>query len=245
MEWLNIRCSALDSSEFIGAGPTERATWLCLMRFCAGQENGGRIVGCSGWNNRKWQQLVRVTFRETRADTVLWYWDGDDLIVSYYFAEKEVEIQRLRGQASAAATARWKKERERKMPGGMPDGIASGTSGGIAEEKGIEENRNSLSAPTAFHRDPSTPQQAGAERRKRVLTLLTLYGCTLKIKGECIFAEWCNAIGHYPVDWLEHLFHVERHRPALPSALRKLLKESHADYVVWENQRPKQHGGAA
>ena len=41
MNWINIQTTILDSEEFVGSDPVARATWLCLFRYCAGQENGG------------------------------------------------------------------------------------------------------------------------------------------------------------------------------------------------------------
>ena len=68
MNWINIETTTLDSEEFVGSEPINRATWLCLFRFCAGQENGGVIVGCKSWADRKWQQLARVTQPEVFAE---------------------------------------------------------------------------------------------------------------------------------------------------------------------------------
>jgi hypothetical protein len=64
MIWLNLNVATLDSEEFVGSDPVERATWLCLLRYCVGQENGGRIAGCKKWKDSHWQQLCRVTLRE-------------------------------------------------------------------------------------------------------------------------------------------------------------------------------------
>lgn len=100
MNWLNIHTAVLDSPEFIGSEPTERATWLCLLRYCAGQENGGRLAGCRAWKDRQWQQLIRVTQQEAFAECELWQWEGDDLTVVHYPADKESEIKTKREVAS-------------------------------------------------------------------------------------------------------------------------------------------------
>lgn len=96
MNWLNIPLAILDSEEFVGSTPTERGTWLCLQRYCCGQENGGRITDAKSWKCRKWQQIVRVTLKEVTTDCDLWSWDQDDLIVWEYPAEKETEIKTKR-----------------------------------------------------------------------------------------------------------------------------------------------------
>jgi hypothetical protein len=96
MNWLNLNITVLDSEEFLGAEPVQRATWLCLLRYCIGQENGGRIKGALPWTDRKWQQVVRVTGEEVAATCDLWTWDGEDLVVAFYPTEKEVEVRTKR-----------------------------------------------------------------------------------------------------------------------------------------------------
>lgn len=99
MNWINIETTTLDSEEFVGSDPTARATWLCLLRFCCGQENGGIINGCKSWPDRKWQQLARVTKAEVETDSALWSWDGENLFVWRYPTDKETEVQHRRERA--------------------------------------------------------------------------------------------------------------------------------------------------
>jgi hypothetical protein len=99
MNWINIETTTLDSEEFVGSEPINRATWLCLFRFCAGQENGGVIVGCKSWADRKWQQLARVTQSEVFAESALWDWVGDDLHLWSYPTDKESEVKQRRERA--------------------------------------------------------------------------------------------------------------------------------------------------
>lgn len=96
MDWLNIHRTTLGSEQFLGSDPVQRATWLCLMAYCADQENGGRIVAADAWNDRRWQQIVRVTHSEVCETCALWSWDGADLVVWAYPAEKEAEVRRNR-----------------------------------------------------------------------------------------------------------------------------------------------------
>lgn len=96
MDWLNIHRSTLASQEFLGCDPVQRATWLCLLAYCADQENGGIIPGASAWGDRKWQQVVRVTLEEIQSNCPLWDWNGDTLIVWAYPVEKEAEVRRNR-----------------------------------------------------------------------------------------------------------------------------------------------------
>ena len=124
MNWLNLNIKTLDSEEFIGSDPVSRATWICLLRYCIGQENGGRIDDCNGWADRKWQQLVRVTKEEVDAASALWSWDGQDLVVWEYPAGKELEVQGKRkgGKSGGAATsdAKTQAARENGKKGGRP-----------------------------------------------------------------------------------------------------------------------------
>ena len=101
MDWINLHTSTLDSAEFIGADPTRRATWLCLLRYCCGQENGGRVVDCASWSDRRWQQLARVTKREVTTASDLWTWDGNNLVVWAYPVDREQEIKTKRDVARA------------------------------------------------------------------------------------------------------------------------------------------------
>lgn len=101
MNWLNLNITTLDSPEFLGAQPVQRAAWLCLLRYCIGQENGGVIANCAGWKDRQWQQVVRVTLDEVQQPSALYQWQGDDLIVAFYPLEKEQEVKGKRVTAAA------------------------------------------------------------------------------------------------------------------------------------------------
>lgn len=120
MNWINLNVTVIDSEEFLGADPVERATWLCLLRYCIGQENGGRIEGAKAWKDRKWQQVVRVTAREVMAVCDLWEWDGDDLVVAFYPSEKELEVQHLRSVGKQTSEAKRAAAKANGAKGGRP-----------------------------------------------------------------------------------------------------------------------------
>jgi hypothetical protein len=120
MEWLNLHASVLDSVEFVGCEPTEQATWLKLLRFSAGQENGGRIANCRDWKDRKWQQLTRCTKREVMANCDLWEWDGEDLVLAFYPIEKEEEVQRMRSLGNRTSEAKREAAKANGKAGGRP-----------------------------------------------------------------------------------------------------------------------------
>jgi hypothetical protein len=120
MNWLNLNIQTLDSENFLGSDPIERGTWLCLLRYCIGQENGGIIEGCREWGDRKWQQLVRVTKKEAMRDCDLWEWDGDDLILWGYPMEKEEEIKHLRAIGRQTSDAKKAAAKANGKRGGRP-----------------------------------------------------------------------------------------------------------------------------
>lgn len=120
MEWLNLHTSILDSAEVIGADPTERGTWLMLLRYCIGQENGGIIVNCREWKDRKWQQLIRITKAEAMRPCDLYTWHGDDLHVTHYPAGKEQEIKRLREIGRISTPAKKASAKANGSLGGRP-----------------------------------------------------------------------------------------------------------------------------
>jgi hypothetical protein len=134
MEWLNLHASVLDSPEVVGAEPTDRATWLFLLRYCAGQENGGVIAGCASWGDRKWQQLVRVTLVEVKRDSMLWRMVGQDLEVNFYPVDKQKEIEAKREAGRSTVAKRWDKQ----SCSANSSAISSATRSADTEGKGRE-----------------------------------------------------------------------------------------------------------
>ncbi len=187
MNWLNLNVSVLDSPEFLGAEPIQRATWLCLLRYCVGQENGGEIQDCREWRDRQWQQVVRVTKEEVMAESDLWTWNGGGIVVAFYPNEKEREVQAMRsiGQSKTdkkAAAARENgrnggrpaKETQRK-PNDKPNGEKPSdeknnpTETHRIEEKGIEENLFGFlegENPEPKAQKPFLPESVAVEIRK-------------------------------------------------------------------------------
>lgn len=142
MNWLNIHSAVLDSPEVIGSDPVDRATWLFLLRFCIGQENGGKIVGAREWKDRRWQQLCRVTLAEVERDSALWKWCENDMIIAFYPREKEKEIKTKRKAGRDRASIRWSKHSSANS-----SAINSATSSAHAEgNRNRKENRKEGSA---------------------------------------------------------------------------------------------------
>lgn len=124
MEYLNLEASVFRSPEFIGADPAQRGTWIALQGWCASQENSGRIVNCRGWKDRMWQQLLGVTSEEVLAESTLWEWNGDDLMVIHYPIEQELALRAKRdGNArggKASSEAKTSAARSNGSLGGRP-----------------------------------------------------------------------------------------------------------------------------
>lgn len=120
MNWLNLNIQTLDSENFLGSEPTDRATWLCLLRYCIGQENGGIIEDSREWGDRKWQQLVRVTKKEALRECELWEWEGEALIVWGYPGDKEAEIKHLRAIGKQTSEAKKNAAKANGAKGGRP-----------------------------------------------------------------------------------------------------------------------------
>jgi hypothetical protein len=132
MNWLNIEIKTLCSEEFLGSEPLDRATWLCLMRYCAQHENGGTIKDCEAWGDRKWMQLVGITTQEVCRDSELWNWDKKDLIVWAYPIEqqKAVEAKREAGKRFGKG----KQTKSNKDSDSSANSLAKGNSKGIVKE---------------------------------------------------------------------------------------------------------------
>jgi hypothetical protein len=96
MEYINIHVSVIDSAEFKSAEPVDQATWLKLLRYCCGQENGGVIEKAGDLSDRAWQGLVCATRGEVLRETGLWKWEGQDLVVNFYPEESESQVKAMR-----------------------------------------------------------------------------------------------------------------------------------------------------
>jgi hypothetical protein len=96
MKWLNIEIETLRGSEYLGAEPIERATWLSLMGWCAAQENGGEIPDCIGWGSRKWQQLCGVTKEEVEIGSELYSFEDGSLFVHFYPITQQAAVKAKR-----------------------------------------------------------------------------------------------------------------------------------------------------
>ena len=100
MNWIKLETDIFSSPEYILAEPTDRATWMALMVFCAKNENHGTIVGCREWKDRTWQQLAAVTLSEVNHTCDLFTWIGNSLTVKFYPSDTE-QLLKTKREASA------------------------------------------------------------------------------------------------------------------------------------------------
>lgn len=113
MNWLNLPISVARSPEFIGAEPAQRSTWFSLLAYCAEQENGGVIVECNAWKDRRWQQTAAVTAAEVGDTCELYWFNGTDLHIAFYPTTKETQVKAGRSGGTSGG-------RPRKKPPEIP-----------------------------------------------------------------------------------------------------------------------------
>jgi len=110
MNWLNIELKTLRSIEFLGSDPIQRATWLCLMAYCADQENGGRIKDVSKWMVDRWRGFGvikreyfynRPSLQMVMAQTLHFY----DVVFGNISGLQQIENRNLSFTSSTGLTA--------------------------------------------------------------------------------------------------------------------------------------------
>ncbi len=129
-----MQVSTLDSDAWMRSERVNQAVWMALLRYCCGQENGGRIPDCRQWTDREWMAVCRVSKAEVSRNSLLWKWDGDDLEIDFYPIESE-DLTRARrvgakktnaersAQRGAEHTAEHTDERDAKV---MKDKVMKG-----------------------------------------------------------------------------------------------------------------------
>ena len=117
--WLNIKTTTLRESEYISATPTQQATWLKLLAYCAEHENGGVIDGAGDWNDRAWLFGCGVTLEEVRSSCALWQFDqSGNLSVWNYPVEKELEVSAKREAGRRGAFAKHARRKDSSTASG-------------------------------------------------------------------------------------------------------------------------------
>lgn len=155
MEYINIHVSTVDSVEFRSAEPEQRSTWLNLLRFCCGQENGGCIEKAAALTDRQWIGICGVTAADVKNTCDLWTFDGDDLIVAFYPEDAEKQTRAMRKGGKIGNARRWGKRMEKTAPksGGESGGDRTPESAreSITERNGTEDKETKHSAKEEGH----------------------------------------------------------------------------------------------
>ena len=203
MNWLNIELSTLRSESYLGSDPVQRATWLNLMAYCADQENGGKICGGGEWGSRRWLQLLGITKEEVRAESCLWTWVDEDVVVWNYPKAKEAEVRAKR--ESGRKGGRPPKTKAEKPDGYevlKPHGSISLKRKG-KEGKGKEEERNGINTPL--------PPKGGESEKVKTSPESEILK-TLSPERRSTFEEWLR-------------YKAERRQNYKPTGLRNLINE--------------------
>ena len=190
MNWLNLQTSVIRSPEYVGCDPVQRATWLNLMIYCAEQENGGVIPDCASWKDRRWQQTCGVTKPEVDDQCDLWSFDGENLTIWAYPAEKQEEIQKMResgargGKKRAENAAKSKEKQDSSSPPSSLPSSPPSTERKGKEEKGIlpptPQSEASESAEDFYAENmPTANAQSMLDLEKRVQSLKSGWGLPL------------------------------------------------------------------
>jgi transposase-like protein len=166
MQYVNIHLSVLTGEAFVGCEPTDRATWLCLMAYCCGQENGGVIECCGDWADRRWQQLAKVTKQEVERAAALWRWVDGDLVVNFYPEQAEKEVRSKRRGATIVNRRRWgKKRKSESLSDPLSEGEVANESDplSVSTRKGKGREGNEKEGKATEIPDEKTVLQFGTE----------------------------------------------------------------------------------
>lgn len=204
MNWLNLQTSVIRSPEYVGCDPVQRATWLNLMIYCAEQENGGVIPDCASWKDRRWQQTCGVTKPEVDDQCDLWSFDGENLTIWAYPAEKQEEIQKMResgargGKKRAENAAKSKEKQDSSSPPSSPPSTLP-SSPPSTERKGKEEKGILPPTPQSeasesaedFYEDnmPTANAQSMLDLEKRVRSLRSGWELPLAYTEQKLLSE--------------------------------------------------------
>jgi hypothetical protein len=200
MNWLNLQTSVIRSPEYVGCDPVQRATWLNLMIYCAEQENGGVIPDCASWKDRRWQQTCGVTKPEVDDQCDLWSFDGENLTIWAYPAEKQEEIQKMResgargGKKRAENAAKSKEKQDSSSPPSTLPSSPPSTERKGKEEKGIlpptPQSEASESAEDFYAENmPTANAQSMLELEKRVRSLRSGWELPLAYTEQKLLSE--------------------------------------------------------
>jgi len=92
MNYLNLSTQMMGEDIAARADSIEVGVWVRLTLYSIDQENGGVIAGCRHWKEREWIAVCRVTAAEVSISSALWRWQGEDLHLWNYPADKQAVV---------------------------------------------------------------------------------------------------------------------------------------------------------
>jgi hypothetical protein len=203
MKHLNIEIAVLRSPDFLGADPVDRATWLCLLAFCADQENSGIIRACRDWKDRQWQQVAGVTLEEVNKQTMLWNWCGDDLLVFHYPTKTEEFAKNMRDRGSRGGKAK----KANAQAHATADATAQATAHALPNVmKGKERKYNVIQSPS-LEEVQTAASMMGVEARLAEIFFHECEARPISPDGEWTgkdgqpFRNWRNALKAFGERW--------------------------------------------
>lgn len=123
MNFLNIHTDTLRTDAYLGAEPTERATWLNLLGWCVTQENGGQIPGADQWGDRKWMQVCGITKDEAQTASDLFHIDDQGTLhVAFYPHDQEATVRAKREAGKRGGRARTQAKTQAAQANGSKGG---------------------------------------------------------------------------------------------------------------------------
>ena len=120
MKYINKEVSTYRHPIYVGCEPVARATWWNVLCLCCELENGGRLAGAKGWNDRVWQQTAAVMLSEVNASAPLLTWDGDDLVVWGYPGKVQARLEASADGGGSMSEAKAQAARMNGQQGGRP-----------------------------------------------------------------------------------------------------------------------------
>ena len=96
MKYFITECVSVDGAEFSESDFQEVGAWVFLMNYCAGQENGGRVVGAKDRKDAFFDRSLKVPRYVLETESHLWKWEDADLIVQFYSTEAEDNYKKKR-----------------------------------------------------------------------------------------------------------------------------------------------------
>ena len=123
MNYLNLSTQMMGEDIAARADSIEVGIWVRLTLYSIDQENGGVIVGCRQWRELEWIKVCRVTAAEVSMSSGLWSWQGDDMHLWNYPADKQALVRQRRESGKRGGSARTEAKKEAaKINGAKSDG---------------------------------------------------------------------------------------------------------------------------